>query len=314
MKIAICADNHFAEKSSVIYGPGEVFSDRLENQLKSFEFVAKFGYPVIQLGDVFDRSIITAEEASCLHVLKQRVDFSNWTFLQGNHGWSGGFDVMGVFENQVISKPTEATLGKLKVLFLPFNAKPEDIKEYYDVIFGHIGIEGIPFGAKGFDPDFIKSHCKLFLNGHLHNKNEFRQNCWNVGSLTGLNFSDECTNNEKGLWILDDETGEIEFIENPYAFNFYKFDEKTAESYQIKHMKTACVSVHCSEDRADFFREKFKDAYYLRLNIKNKITIKELSEVINPVSIDYMQKFRDKYLEKYGESSVVLEELAEVAK
>ena len=317
MKYLIVADNHFCTTSSVITKRGERYSTRLENQIKSLEWVNSFGLPVIHLGDFFDKEVLTAEEISCLKEIKSKVDFSNWIFLQGNHGYSGGFDVLDIFDNQIISTPTELPLdASHRCLFLPFKSKQEDIKENYDIIFSHIGIEGIPFGAKGFDFEFIKSHCKMFLNGHLHNKtpldHDKEHKYWNVGRLTAQNFSDECQYAEKGAWILDMPEMSLEFVQNPYAFNFYKMSETDARIYEIapELLKNACISVTCAEKDEATFREKFKNAYYLRMNVQRKREQTEVKE-FRPV-VDYLERFKESYIKKNGESSIILDELAEV--
>ena len=226
---------------------------------------------------------------------------------------------MGVFENQIITEPQEVILdASSKCLFLPFKAKPADIKENYDIIFGHLGIEGVPFGAKGFDFNFIKSHCKMFLNGHLHNKtpldNDKIHKYWNVGSLTAQNFSDECQYAEKGAWILDTRDLSLEFVQNPYAFNFYKMSEKDAREYSIdsKLLPNACISVTCSEEDEAIFREKFKNAYYFRMNVQRKRKESEVKE-FQP-TVDYLERFRKSYIEKNGESAIILDELNEVTR
>lgn len=319
MKYLIISDNHFCTTSSVITKRGEKYSTRLENQMKSLEWVNSFNLPVIHLGDFFDKEVLNAEEISCLKEIKEKVDFSNWIFLQGNHGYAGGFDVMGIFENQIITKPEEIPLdASHKCLFLPFKSKQEDIKENYDIIFGHLGIEGIPFGAKGFDFNLIKSHCNMFLNGHLHNKRPLDTDkihrYWNVGSLTAQNFSDECQYAEKGAWILDMSDLSLEFIQNPYAFNFYKMSETDARIYEIDNqlIKNACISISCTEVNENIFREKFKDAYYLRLNVQRNH--KEKEKVDFQPTVDYLENFRKSYVEKNGESALILDELSEVTR
>lgn len=313
MKYLVITDNHYEVSSSVILKRGETYSSRLLNQGDSIRWAESFGMPIIHLGDFFNREILNAEEVSYLKELSKEIDFSRWTFLQGNHGYAGGFDVSDIFnKNNIINKPTKADLEGLKVLFLPFNAKPEDIDDNYDLILGHVGIEGIPFGAKGFSPDLIASHCKLFLNGHLHNKCQFRINCWNIGSLTAQNFSDECTNNEKGAWVLDTDSLSITFYENPYAFNFYKMDQVQALTYGFKYIQNSCISVACDEEHEEQVRKRLKNAYYLRLNVQKVPKTLKVEE--KTASIDYLDKFKKSFIEKNGESAVILEELAEVTK
>lgn len=310
MKYLVITDNHYEVSSSVILKRGEEYSSRLLNQGDSLRWAAAFNLPILHLGDFFNKEILNAEEISYLKELSKEIDFSKWTFLQGNHGYAGGFDVLNIFKNQIISRPSKTTIDGMKVLFLPFRSKPEDIDEKFDLILGHVGVEGIPFGAKGFDPDLLSSHCKLFLNGHLHNKTQFRENCWNIGSLTAQNFSDDGYNNEKGAWILDMETLTIEFKPNPYAFNFYKMDEMQAMTYAFPNISNACISVTCSEEYEEPIRKRLADAYYLRMNVKKAIKQAKVEEKVS--SIDYLEKFKKSFIEKNGESAIILDELAEV--
>lgn len=319
-KILFCTDNHLCPKSSVISGRGEKFSDRLENQIECIRWVDSFGLPVIHLGDFMNNSTILAEDQFCIDELKPYI--KEWVFLRGNHEYSGNFDVLGALGGTCIRVPTEANLGGLKTLFLPFNSEEKDIQGHYDLILGHIGLEGIPFGAKGFKPELIENSCEIFLNGHLHNRHKIGFNKWNMGSLTAQNFSDDCLEYRKGIVILDTEKRSLEFIENPYAYNFYKF---TWEEYLRKYKDTAvgeairgshsCISMSCKAgDKAKIIDYgEFSKVYYLRISEEIKpLTTKE--EVKLPEQIDHLQKFRSSFIERAGESELVLSELGEVLK
>lgn len=318
MKFLIISDNHFVERSSVIMGRGGRFSDRLENQIRSLRWVHSFGLPVIHLGDFFDRSFITAEESMALEEIDSLMN--GWIFLRGNHEYSGNFDLLGSLgqNNQLIRKPTARDIGGLKALFLPFNSTEEDIEGHYDIIFGHIGLEGIPFGAKGFKFETIDKSCDIFLNGHLHNRYKLGENKWNMGSLTAQNFSDDCLEYRKGAVVLDTTNRTLEFIENPYAYNFYKFsyDQWKKMDSQLKEKilrDTSCISLSCHEgEKAEILERKiFEGVYYLRIQeeVKNKEVAKEENRVS---SLDHLGKFRESFTKKYGEDPIILEELAEV--
>lgn len=318
MKFLIISDNHFIERSSVIMGRGERFSDRLENQIKSLKWAHSFGLPVIHLGDFFDRNFITAEESMALEEIDSLMN--GWIFLRGNHEYSGNFDLLGSLgqNNQLIRKPTAKDIGGLKALFLPFDSTEEDIDGHYDIIFGHIGIEGIPFGAKGFKFETINKACDIFLNGHLHNRYKLGENKWNMGSLTAQNFSDDCLEYRKGAVVLDTINRTLEFIENPYAYNFYKFSydqwKKMDDCLKVKILRdTSCISLSChSGEKQQILEEKiFDGVYYLRIQeeVKNQEVVKE-DKKISP--LDHLGKFRESFTKKYGEDPIVLEELAEV--
>lgn len=311
----VVSDNHFVSTSSVITKRGEEYSSRLENQIKSLVWVDSFNLPVLHLGDFFEKDVLTAEEISCLKLCKEKVDFSRWTFLQGNHGFAGGFDVMNIFNKQVISEPTTWSLdgeNGFKIRFLPFRSKEEDLDQKYDLVLGHIGVEGIPYGARGFSPGLIQSRSNLFLNGHLHNRSEFLPNCHNIGSLTAQNFSDECSGAEKGAWKLRiaDGKAEVTFIRNPHAFNFYKLRYADISKVDIPNIETSCMSVVCTEEQQEEVRNRYKGAYYLRVNIQRNHKKEALREIV--ISVDYIDKFKKSFVEKYGDQGYVLEELAEL--
>lgn len=319
-KFIFITDNHYCINSSVVSGrKSGRFSDRIENQIKSLEWVNSFNLPVIHGGDFFNNSIITSEEQSSLSLIKPFI--KDWVFLRGNHESAGEFDLLGALGERVIRVPTVATIGGMKALFLPFNSTESDINGKYDLIIGHVGLEGIPFGAKGLDFNLIDQSCDFFLNGHLHNRVELNKNKWNTGSLTAQNFSDDCLAYRKGLVIVDTVNKSLEFVENPYAFNFFKLTwrdylnkYKSSPIGEALRRPTSCISMSCSEgEKSDILASgEFSSVYYLRVSEdqpKQK-TVEPSSKQI--VELDHVSKFKKSFLEKVGESSVVLEELAEV--
>lgn len=314
------ADNHYCPNSSVVSGRRSGrYSDRIENQLESIRWVNSFGLPVVHGGDFFNNSIITSEEQTSLSGVKHLL--KDWVFLRGNHESAGEFDLLGALGDKVIRVPTEAKIGGMKTLFLPFNSSESDIKDKYDLIIGHIGLEGIPFGAKGFNFELIDKSCDFFLNGHLHNRLELGRNKWNTGSLTAQNFSDNCVDYRKGLVIVDTVNRTLEFVENPYAFNFFKI---TWKDYLNKYMgspageamrrSTSCISISCKEgEKSEILKSgQFDSVYYLRVSEDRSVKNSTESTHNSVVEVDHLSKFRESFISKVGQSSIVLEELAEV--
>jgi DNA repair exonuclease SbcCD nuclease subunit len=317
-KFIFITDNHYCINSSVVTGrKSERYSDRIENQLKSIEWVHSLGYPVVHGGDFFNNSIITSEEQSSLNLIKNLI--KDWVFLRGNHESSGEFDLLGALGDRVIRVPTEAMVGKMKTLFLPFNSKEDDIKGHYDLIIGHVGLEGIPYGAKGLDFGVIDKSCDFFLNGHLHNRVELSTNKWNTGSLTAQNFSDNCLEYRKGVVLVDTINRTLEFIENPYAFNFFKFTwseylkkYRDSEVGEAIRRNTSCLSVSCKYGEKIKINNSgdFDNVYYLRVSEESQIERIAISKP--PVELDHLSRFRNYFLSKVGESELVLQELSEV--
>ena len=319
-KFIFITDNHYCINSSVVSGrKSGRFSDRIENQIESLNWVNSFNLPVIHGGDFFNNSIITSEEQSSLSLVKPFV--KDWVFLRGNHESAGEFDLLGALGERVIRVPTEAQIGRMKTLFLPFNSTESDIKDKYDLIIGHIGIEGVPFGAKGFRFDVIDKACDFFLNGHLHNRVELGKNKWNTGSLTAQNFSDNCLDYRKGAVIVDTVNKTLEFVENPHAFNFFKLTwkdylnkYKSQAAGEALRRPTSCISLSCREgEKAEIVKSnEFGNVYYLR--VSEELSSKRPVEVNEKpiIEFDHLAKFREAFISKVGESSVVLEELSEV--
>ena len=88
MKLCIYSDPHWCTYSSIIRSRGEKFSKRLENLIKSINWVEDLAKShnctsVFCLGDFFDKSELTAEELTAL----QSIEWSDLShnFLVGNH-------------------------------------------------------------------------------------------------------------------------------------------------------------------------------------------------------------------------------------
>ena len=86
MKIGIYADPHFSCSSSIIVGRQGEFTGRLDNLIKSFEWMSHtFSENNVNqiycLGDFTDKTTLTSEEITAI----SRCDLTNHTCLVGNH-------------------------------------------------------------------------------------------------------------------------------------------------------------------------------------------------------------------------------------
>ena len=116
------------------------------------------------------------------------------------------------------------------------NITNSEIKDYFGpipqgmkrVILSHNDIAGIQMGAflskEGFSLNDIDENCDLFINGHIHNCGWVSEKAFNIGNLTGQNFSEDAFRFEHVAVILDTDTLHMDWYENPHAFNFYKID------------------------------------------------------------------------------------------
>ena len=348
MRILIYTDCHFSQYSSIIRSRGEKYSTRLENLIESLNWaeglVASHNCDrVICLGDFFDAPVLNSEELTALREIKwSKVKHQ---FLVGNHE-SNVIDLRHNSTNslnmenfEIITEPKiEYTFGA-KFIFLPYIVEEErlPLDEYIvddyggfttqevkrTIAFSHNDIKGVRYGkfesTEGFDLRDIEDYCHLFLNGHLHNGAFLNENetILNVGNLTGQNFGEDANEYAHYVCILDTNTMQLEFYENPYAFNFYKLEVNNLKDLnQFDILKNnAVITVKCVENLVDTVKDKIKSSP----NIKEHriiITPMEVSndgveyEALN--DIDHLKKFNDFIIEKLGRTEVVVEELSKI--
>lgn len=345
MKLGIVGDIHWSRYSSILRSRGKHFSTRLEGLIKSLSWAEQLFKEhgceeEIFLGDTFDKEELNSEEITALSEVEWNKSSRLKHFIVGNHE-SGVSSLVynstqvlhkiGVVEDQPYIYPLD---DKTELLFLPYivedNRKP--LKDYLTkrnsskklVVFSHNDIKNFQMGMflskTGFDIDEIENNCDLYFNGHLHNCGKVTNKIINLGVLTGQNFSEDAFKYEHHIAILDTDTLEIEYFENPYAFNFYKIDINNEQDLnKLKKVKSnAIVSIKCSNT----YQEALKDTLE---QVKNIISYKIIytrdlmsqessTEVTLELSDDHLEQFKKYIIDTLGNSQVVNEELSEVCK
>lgn len=233
-KILIYSDLHI--------GASRVSLDKIKQTLEWINMVAKEKEVshIFNLGDTFDFYNHTKSKMRISPKLLSELDSYGYLFyghyiLRGNHEFHEEGDlleVLNLYGADVIAKPTGVKIqykeGKwIDILLLPYDEKPTEEKYNVDYVFTHCDIKGAKFES-GFideteDSDILKNvKYKMCYDGHYHIKQQIRDNIYGVGATQSRVKSG---NVEKmGIHILDLETGELEFIENPYAE--YEVSEK----------------------------------------------------------------------------------------
>ena len=346
MRVLIYTDNHFSVNSSIIRSRGKKYSTRLENQIESINWVEKLAEEkncdqIIQLGDFFDRADLGSEEISALKEIR-------WSklphiFLVGNHELGSNnleFNSLNVLAKigKVIDKPTIDCGFGYELFYLPYilesNRKPletiinETSQKYYmnimvtqevkkRIILSHNDISGIRYGQfeskQGFNIKEIEDNCSLFINGHLHNQTQVSKKILNLGNLTGQNFTEDGFKYSHSVGILDTDTLEIELINNPYAFYFYKIDSyedlvKNKNKFDNRY-SIATIKVKTSQvaEARDLCNKLFKE--YRLLTIFDNEEIKE-EGISRLISTDHIEQFKNYCLEKIGNNENIIKELS----
>lgn len=336
----VVGDLHFSEFSSIIRRKNH----RLDNGVSTLNWVESHECRIIvYLGDFFDKPELNAEEITALQKVKWNGS-AHHIILVGNHelGRSdldcSSTQALNFIPNSIIiSKPTlissQSLLGMNsflpELLFLPYIVEEKDrvlgnytinaSKEVPLIAFSHNDIKGVPMGhfisQEGFDIKEIESNCNLFINGHLHNGTQISSRVINLGNITGQNFSEDAFQYEHHIMVLNLLTGEGEFIENPYAFNFYKL-ECTPQNYSHFKLKNhSILSVKTPQDCVPIMRklleedprvEEFRVIGISEVKEEDEDTIKILTET------DHIEQFKNYILNQLGKSDYLLKEIQEI--
>jgi hypothetical protein len=192
------------------------------------------------------------------------------------------------------------------------------------ILFSHNDILGLQLGPVeskiGFSLNEIEANCICCLNGHLHNGQAVSNKVLNLGNLTGKDFGEDATRYQHKIIIIDTDTFAFETIENPYAFNFYKFDVLTENDLKVLNtVKTnAVVSIKCVDKYVEYLREKI--AQNPNIIDTRIILIKTFEESDNSIvdisdlTVDQCVKFAECCREKLDNTPILEAELAEILK
>lgn len=340
MKLAIYSDPHFCEYSSIVRKRGLKYSVRIENIIKSINWVIDLAKEqncseIICAGDFFDYSYLNSAEISALKEI-------NWDklphrFLAGNHEQGEinhlytSTDVFSLLDTgSVYKNPTSINYSDVEIFMLPYILESErkSLSEYIPnkvnknrIIISHNDIKGLQMGSfiskNGFSIEEIESNCDLFINGHLHNGQRISNKVINIGNITGQNFGEDAFKYNHVAFILDTTNLRIEVFENPFALNFYKIDCTNRNFDVLSNLKNnSVITVRCLENDVS----KIKELIECNKNIiESRVLIKveeyhDSSIDVNDLYVDHLSQFKSYILENLGSSDIIKEELEEVLK
>lgn len=329
MKLLIYGDNHFCVYSSILRGRGTRFSLRLENQIKSLEWVNQTAVAngcsvILNVGDFFDKPTLNSEEITALSLVKFTLPI---THIVGNHESDMSdlsFNSSYAMNASIIREPYVFEDGNTELCFLPYvreeNRKP--LKEVFGeknnkrrIIFSHndIKMQYGPYMSKvGYEIQDIEDNCDLFFNGHLHNATTVGNKIVLVGNLTGQNFSEDAYRYPHRVIILDTEKMTYESIENPYSIKFYQINEDSDFNFGTNSVVSAVVS----EGKAEEVRKKLLDnpnvITYKVIETRNITTNNVVEHEEVSLAIDYLAKFSEYIKSTMGESANINDEVSHI--
>lgn len=350
MKLFIYADPHWSSYSSIVRSRGEKYSTRLENLIKTMNWIEVEAMTrgcdtVVCLGDFFDKSECTAEEITALQEVCWN-ELPHW-FIVGNHEMGRG-NLEHSSSHLFSLLPTASVIDEVKffntndttIVSLPYilESNRKALKEYLGnyqlkenvIILSHNDIAGIQMGqflsTTGFSVEEIDENCNLFINGHLHNGAEIGRKIINLGNITGQNFSEDAFKYPHEAMILDTDTKSITKLENPYALNFYKVDlthmQPTVDDKLIQGTLSvlkypAVATIKINPDLNFIVRDLLSTCDNIvecRLITDGVSCNETIENTTDELSLDHLQKFQLYVMNTFGNDELTMNELERVSK
>lgn len=341
MKILLFTDLHMCPQASIINKWGTKYPKRLENCIETVNWLERKAEEhhceyIINLGDFFDRPDLSSETITACNDIE-------WSEIKhyhivGNHDASNSsltfnsVNRLSADKHVIIDRPGILQLNDCDICFLPYitecDRKP--LHEYFNerqparrrIILSHNDISGIQLGPvlsrTGFSLEEIEANCDFFINGHLHNGQAITPKVINLGNTTGKDFGENAFMYSHCIAILDTLTMSLEYIENPYAYNFYKVDVNTEIDLAcLKNLKpNAVVSIKCDHKLVEQVRQLVKEISNI---IDSRVILVRQYETTTDATeldftVDHLARFIECCKSTIENSALLEEELSEICK
>lgn len=304
MKIALITDTHWGVRNDNV-----AFMDNSKRFLDDvfFPYLDKHNITTVcHLGDLVDRrKYINFNTATRL-----RIDFLDKLANRGLdvHMIAGNHDtyfkntnsinalhelIVGKYSFKIYDQiPREVEFDNLTVLMLPWICDEnrqvclDKIKSTpAQVVFGHLELAGFEMYKGSMvshgDDRGMFSRFDMVLSGHYHHRSS-DGSIYYLGSHAEFTWSDY--DDPKGFHVLDTETRELTFIENPYRmFSKLWYDDvtpgKEPEGYDLSRVKDMNVKVIVS-NKTDPYRF---DMFIARLERVGALDIQIVEDHLNMV-------------------------------
>lgn len=343
MKILLFTDLHMCPRASIVNKWGVKYPLRLENCIKSVNWVERLAKSegcalIINLGDFYDRPDLSSETITASTDIEWS-DIPHYS-LVGNHDASVSSLEFNSVNNllgpthTIITEPIQMSIDGVELCFLPYivESDRQALKSYFNhhpdkkhIILSHNDLNGIQLGPivskTGFTVEEIEACCDLFLNGHLHNGQKITDKVINLGNLTGKDFGEDASKHAHKVAILDTDTLSLSFVENPFAFNFYKIQiESEEELCKLNALKdNAVVSIKCPKHLVEDVRTAVASASNIIesrvIIIRTQDDMSESSDTsIELAAVDHLARFVECCKANIDNTKLLDEELAEVCK
>ena len=281
MKIAILSDTHWGAR-----GDSQLFLDYFTEFFQDtfFPYLDENNIKtVLHAGDLMDRrkfvnfNVLNHVREYFIQPLKDRgielhCILGNHDVYYRNTNKINSMRELFYNDFHIYEKPTTLEFDGLRIAMLPWVNKEntEEFMKYIQnvnapILVGHLELDGYEVlrGVKhrgGMSPDIFKRFEKV-LSGHFHCK-QSQGNIHYLGTQYEITFSDH--GEPKGFHVLDTETREIEYIENPNRmFHKLKYsDDDTYTGAFYNQYTNKYVKVFVSSKKNPVKFDKFLESLY----------------------------------------------------
>lgn len=306
-KVCLLTDTHYGARSDSV--PFDNFFRRFYMEKFWSVIDERKITTIVHLGDCFDRrkyinynTLKTCREYFFDQAKKRNIDLR---LIVGNHDvfYKNTNDVnsadllLNEYTNiTTYASPSDITVDGRSILMLPwicadnYDESMEAINTTKSrLVLGHLEIAGFLMyrgheSEEGLDSSVFKKF-DLVCSGHYHHRSKKDNICYlgNPYEMTWQDYDDP-----RGFNILDTETLELEFIQNPFTiFTKFYYDEDQVELSKIdlsclteKFVKLVVVN------KQDFYKfDRFMERLYKQNPLEVKI-IEDLSEFESDTTVD----------------------------
>lgn len=303
MKLALVTDLHFGARGDSLQF--DAYFKKFYDET-FFPYLVEHGIKTIfDLGDTFDRrkyinynSLKSCKEyffdqARDLDIDIHMIAGNHDTYYKNTNEVNSPNLLLREYSNvKLYEEPTEVSMGKTKILFLPwictenYERTMDTVKETdAKVCFGHFEFSGYQMyrgtpNPHGMDPSLF-SNFQRVVSGHFHHRHS-RGNITYMGNPYEITWSDY--DDPRGFAIFDCDNQEIEYVDNPNKmFHKIYYDDSESgsigklNSFNFSSVNGTCVRLIVVKKTNVSLFEKFLDNLYQQDLIELKI-VEDLTE------------------------------------
>ena len=281
MKIALITDTHFGARNDNLV---------IQKHMKKFYDDVFFPYlqkteikTVIHLGDLVDKrktiNYVTLNNVRKNFMYRLFDEMIETHFIIGNHdtyykNTNQINSVNELFGNtpfvQIYDGAETFNFDGTEICLLPWLCADnyEDSMKHIDktsakILMGHLSLVGFEMfrgvqSEHGSDSSLFRKFDKVY-SGHFHYKSE-KGNIYYLGSPYEMMWSDYGC--EKGFHVLDTDTGELEFIKNPYTLFKKIYYNDSSELTEPSQYTDSYIKIVVEEKSNPYHFDTFVDFIY----------------------------------------------------